>query len=183
MAGERKPLSKKMRFDVFKRDGFVCQYCGAHPPSIVLHVDHINPVAEGGDNNIDNLITACEPCNLGKGANKLSEIPKSLQEKALEFQEREEQIKGYNAILESKANRIEDEAWDVAAILSRVDYVESYNREDLLSIKRFLELLPFSEVKDSARIAAASRIYSGKRYFKYFCGVCWNKVREGRDHA
>ncbi len=36
MSEERKPLSKKMRFDVFKRDGFQCQYCGAMPPNIVL---------------------------------------------------------------------------------------------------------------------------------------------------
>lgn len=26
----RKSISKKLRFDVFKRDGFKCQYCGAH---------------------------------------------------------------------------------------------------------------------------------------------------------
>ena len=27
-------LSKKARFEIFKRDGFVCQYCGAHPPKV-----------------------------------------------------------------------------------------------------------------------------------------------------
>lgn len=37
---ERKSLSKKTRFEVFKRDSFECQYCGAHPPSTILHVDH-----------------------------------------------------------------------------------------------------------------------------------------------
>ena len=38
----RVPMSKKMRFDVFKRDGFQCQYCGSTPPSVVLEVDHIH---------------------------------------------------------------------------------------------------------------------------------------------
>lgn len=174
---KRKNISKKTRFDVFKRDSFTCQYCGAHPPGTILHVDHINPVAEGGGNDIDNLITACEPCNLGKGARELSEIPKSLSDKAEEIAEREEQIKGYNEILQAKANRIDDEAWGVAAALDGKDFVESFNRRDLLSIKRFLELLPYSEVADAAEISLAAIPYSDKRKFKYFCAVCLGKIR------
>jgi len=175
---KRKQLSKKTRFDVFKRDGFVCQYCGAHPPGVILHVDHINPVAEGGGNDIDNLITACEPCNLGKGARELSDIPKSLGDKAKEIAEREEQIKGYNEILQSRANRIDEEAWEVAATLEGKEFVESFNRLDLLSIKRFLEQLPFVEVIEAAEISLAAVPYNEKRQFKYFCAVCWNKIRE-----
>ena len=59
----RKTLSKKLRFDVFKRDGFKCQYCGITPEKEILQVDHIIPVAEGGENDIDNLITSCPNCN------------------------------------------------------------------------------------------------------------------------
>lgn len=44
----RKAISKKTRFEVFKRDRFTCQYCGATPPGVLLHIDHIHPVAEGG---------------------------------------------------------------------------------------------------------------------------------------
>jgi hypothetical protein len=65
--------SKKLRFDVFKRDRFTCQYCGAQPPGVVLEVDHIHPVVEGGKTSIDNLITACEPCNRGKGKRVLGD--------------------------------------------------------------------------------------------------------------
>lgn len=64
----RKPLSKKRRFDILQRDGFVCQYCGQGAPSVTLHVDHIIPVAHGGKNDDDNLVTACEACNNGKSA-------------------------------------------------------------------------------------------------------------------
>lgn len=64
----RKPLSKKIRFEVFKRDQFKCQYCGSSAPDVVLQVDHINPVSNGGDNELLNLITSCEPCNNGKRA-------------------------------------------------------------------------------------------------------------------
>ena len=43
---ERKPIGKKMRFEVFKRDKFTCQYCGRKAPDVILEVDHIN---ESGD--------------------------------------------------------------------------------------------------------------------------------------
>ncbi|MBT2215868.1 HNH endonuclease [Virgibacillus dakarensis] len=63
---KRKSLSKKMRFEVFKRDSFKCQYCGKSSPDVTLEVDHIKPVSEGGTNDITNLITACFDCNRGK---------------------------------------------------------------------------------------------------------------------
>ncbi len=69
----RKSLGKKIRFEVFKRDSFTCQYCGGKAPDVVLHVDHIQPVADGGSNDIVNLATACVACNLGKGARVLSD--------------------------------------------------------------------------------------------------------------
>jgi hypothetical protein len=70
---KRKAISKKTRFEVFKRDGFTCQYCGQSAPGVVLHVDHIKPVKEGGTNDIINLITSCVGCNSGKGARELSD--------------------------------------------------------------------------------------------------------------
>jgi len=33
---ERKTISKKIRFEVFKRDSFTCQYCGKSAPEIIL---------------------------------------------------------------------------------------------------------------------------------------------------
>ena len=51
---ERKAISKKLRFEVFKRDNFTCQYCGRMAPDVILEVDHINPVKNGGDNNREN---------------------------------------------------------------------------------------------------------------------------------
>lgn len=38
-----------------------------------LHLDHVDPVKLGGDNDITNLITACVTCNLGKGATPLGQ--------------------------------------------------------------------------------------------------------------
>lgn len=61
-------LSTRIRFEVLKRDGFACQYCGARSPDVALHVDHIEPKSLGGDDDFDNYITACAKCNLGKAA-------------------------------------------------------------------------------------------------------------------
>jgi hypothetical protein len=68
----RQPLKKSVRFEVFKRDSFTCQYCGQKSPDVVLEIDHITPVADGGDNDILNLVTACKACNAGKSDRLLS---------------------------------------------------------------------------------------------------------------
>lgn len=70
---ERKPISKKVRFEVFKRDSFTCQYCGSKSPDVILEIDHIKPVVMGGDNDILNLITSCFDCNRGKGKKEISD--------------------------------------------------------------------------------------------------------------
>lgn len=70
---ERKPLSKRTRFEIFKRDGFKCLYCGVTPAQKVLRVDHVRPVAEGGSDSATNLVTACFDCNAGKGPVPLDE--------------------------------------------------------------------------------------------------------------
>lgn len=71
---KRKSMSNALRFEVFKRDLFTCQYCGRKAPDVILEVDHIKPVSKGGDNSIENLVTACWDCNRGKGAKKLSDL-------------------------------------------------------------------------------------------------------------
>jgi len=69
----RGTLGKKVRFSVFKRDSFACRYCGATAPNVQLHVDHVIPVADGGSDDFDNLVTACAACNFGKGARNLAD--------------------------------------------------------------------------------------------------------------
>lgn len=69
----RKAISKKIRFELFKRDNFKCQYCGASAPDVILEPDHIHPVSKGGDNDLMNLITSCYDCNRGKGARTIQD--------------------------------------------------------------------------------------------------------------
>ena len=94
---KRKPISTKLRFEIFKRDKFKCQYCGRSPDSsdINLQVDHINPVYEGGKNELLNLITSCFDCNNGKGKRVLSDDSMiKFQKKELdELAQKREQMK------------------------------------------------------------------------------------------
>lgn len=62
-------INYRTRFKVMQRDDFKCQICGASPATqagVLLHVDHIVPVAKGGQATMDNLQTLCQKCNLGK---------------------------------------------------------------------------------------------------------------------
>jgi len=75
----RKGLSKKVRFEIFKRDNFNCQYCGRTPPNVTLEVDHIMPVSDGGDSDEDNLVTSCFDCNRGKAATPVELLPATIK--------------------------------------------------------------------------------------------------------
>lgn len=180
-ANLRKPMSKKLRFDVFKRDGFQCQYCGRTPPAVVLEPDHIHPVAKGGKNDIDNLVTACFDCNRGKSAFLLSAIPQSINEKAEILKERESQLKAYQKLLRSKNSRLETEIDQVSDIYSV--FVPGYvlNGSARITVRLFIDKLGVSIVEESMRIAGSRWKYRNNKIFKYFCGICWNRIRELPD--
>ena len=72
IAASREPIPAGLRFAVLKRDGFRCSYCGrGETEGVKLHIDHLVPVARGGRNELDNLVTACQDCNLGKAASDI----------------------------------------------------------------------------------------------------------------
>jgi len=59
----------RLRFEIFKRDNFTCQYCGRNvkDDKVKLHLEHIVPKSNGGESEIDNYTTSCFECNIGKG--------------------------------------------------------------------------------------------------------------------
>lgn len=66
-------MSKKLRFQVFRRDRFTCQYCGRQSPEVTLEVDHVMPVVLGGSDDQSNLVTACRDCN-GSKSDKIDAV-------------------------------------------------------------------------------------------------------------
>ena len=172
----RKQLSVRTRFEVFKRDRFTCQYCGRTPPDVILHVDHIIAVADGGENDPTNLTTACADCNLGKGARPLTAVPLSLEEQAADAEERRQQIEAHAEMLQADREQFEEWCWEVAETL-QPGASKGYNQHNFRSITMFVRRLGFGETREAAQIASDRWHVGGKR-FKYFCGVCWRKIRE-----
>lgn len=194
----RKSLSKRTRFEVFKRDAFRCSYCGRTPPDVLLHVDHVIAVANGGTDDLSNLVTACQDCNLGKAAVPLTVVAASLERQAEEAQERAEQIRAYAEAMRG-AHAAQD---DAAAIITeewfaRLDPVPGENRW-AFPVSRFLSLLPVPEILDAIDITAAAGLRKpdlrvthkvdkdglclmDSDAFRYFCGVCWKKIRDREE--
>jgi len=171
----RKSISPRTRFNIFKRDGFVCQYCGAHPPNALLEIDHIVPVSKGGKSEPENYVTACEGCNRGKSSASLSEIPMSLAERAAKIAEKEKQLKGYTKITEAQRLRLDAECWDVLCSLD--EKMQTARRDWVTSVKRFIDELGYSEVMAAMELARSRKPWSTNLAFRYFCGICWNKIK------
>ncbi len=176
--------SKKVRFDVFKRDGFVCQYCGRTPPEVVLEVDHINPKSKGGKDNINNYITACVDCNRGKAGTPLDKLPDGPRKNLRVLRETRAQLKAYNIL-------VEEQEQDYLDAIDRINKIfketyptkiptEQFNRT---ATRTFLTHLPEVAVRNA--MAKACSFINDNPYsaLKYYCGICWNRIKnpETRD--
>lgn len=183
---ERKPLSKKLRFEVFKRDAFTCQYCGKKAPDVVLEVDHIKPVSKGGKDELLNLVTACFDCNRGKRNIELSDdtAVKKQQNQLQELAELKEQL---DMMLEWRSGLCELENDYVEAVAdvfgsgTHFDIPSEYKTEIRKWIKRF----GFDEVILSIDISK-NTYYDGslnsfKNAFEKVGGICFNRKKEADE--
>lgn len=57
---------KQIRADVYARDCYTCQECGATKDQASLTLDHIIPKSKGGQFTRENLRVLCYPCNQEK---------------------------------------------------------------------------------------------------------------------
>lgn len=180
-------VSKRTRFEVFKRDLFTCQYCGRTPPVVTLECDHIEPVAGGGGDHQDNLITACFDCNRGKSDRQLDAAPSPLADQIADRKERSEQLKAYSDF--QMQERVERE--QIVERLGLHWFEQLGAKEKLVfgtgrvpSIRTFLKTLTEAELMDAIDIAMfrrPGRLSYDEKTWKYFCGVCWSKIRECRE--
>lgn len=155
----RKNISNKLRFEVFKRDNFTCQYCGKKAPDIVLNVDHIDPVSKGGTNDLFNLITSCFECNNGKRDIKLDDNTELTKQHA-ELELLNERKKQLEQMMEWK-NELQNFEEDKLNMLS--DYIgnsltcEVSEHGDLL-LKKWLKKYSFQDLLNATD--KASQMYS-----------------------
>ena len=172
---KRIALTKKVRFEVFKRDGFKCVYCGQTPPNVLLEADHVIPVSKGGTNHIDNLVCSCYDCNRGKSANELTNLPETIQSKAELLKLKTKQYKELKKLQIELDSIIDQQIVEVHNIYKKA-FPEYYLTDKfLLSVRHFITQLGVEVVKD-AMSKACWRLNSSVS-IKYFCGICWNKIK------
>jgi HNH endonuclease len=177
-------VSKRTRFEIFKRDGFRCVYCGATPNTTVLHVDHVEPKAKGGTDDPSNLVTSCQPCNGGKSDVRLQDKRLHSGMSTEDAREHAEQIMGYleaqRAILAARDTMID-------ALRQRWEEAIGWTlpASERASLGMFLEHFTFADLASAVDIAAskfcapvgsASRARSA---FRYFCGIVHTWRRDG----
>lgn len=182
--GKRKTLSKKIRFEVFKRDKFTCQYCGRMAPDVVLEVDHIKPVAEGGNDGILNLITSCRDCNRGKGKVRLSDNQevKKQQNQMKELAEKREQME---MLMEWRTELADYENSQVTDLCEYIFTLTGQVPNDYgrARLKKLIRSFSFTEVVEAIDISFPY-YYDGSDEswndaFNKIGGICYNRRKQG----
>lgn len=153
---KRKALSKKIRFEVLKRDKFTCVYCGRKAPDVVLEVDHIKPVSQGGDDDITNLTTSCFDCNRGK-KNVPLEINETVEKQRLQMellQERREQLE---MLLEWKEALNKTDEYESSLLISYMENkIQPYvlNKQCKIDMAKFFKKYKHSDILEAIDIAS-----------------------------
>lgn len=86
-AGRKGAVWRRVRLEVLRRDGYVCQIRGPHCTVLATEADHIRTAREcevSGNhatprctcNDPRNLRAACKPCNSGRENNAGRTLPK-----------------------------------------------------------------------------------------------------------
>lgn len=184
MENKRKTISKKTRFEVFKRDNFTCQYCGRMAPDVILEIDHINSVKNGGDNSIINLITSCFECNRGKGKRKLSEHQelKKQQEMLIELNNKREQLEML-VKWKKELSKLDEEMVDKIEELFKVFSLNDNGRNNIMKcIKKY----GFDETYESAKISYGQYCDENNeetfnKVINYIPRICYNRLRDNQN--
>lgn len=180
-------ISRRLRYEVLRRDSYTCRYCGAKAPDVKLNVDAVVPEALGGSHkDPSNLTTACEACNGGKTSSSPdAPLVAAVSEDALRWAAAMRQAQ--TQMLAEMAGRREvyskfDDWWG--------DW--TYSKDNLpmprpggweSSIDAFLAAgLPLDVLEWCVRKAMASKT-APEATWKYMCGIAWRKINELQEAA
>ena len=160
---EREVIPKRLRLEVFKRDSFKCQYCGRSAPEVLLHVDHLTPVAAGGTTDLLNLITSCESCNLGKGDRLLSDqsaVAKSRVQLE-ELQARREQLEMMLEWREGLRDLADETVDGICSYWQDLTPGWSVSDNGRTNVKKWLHKFDVEEVLSAMDVAAVQYLKKG----------------------
>lgn len=186
---ERKSLTKKTRFEVFKRDSFRCQYCGKSAPDVVLNVDHIKPVSKGGTNDLTNLITSCFDCNQGK-KHRLLDDKSVLEKQKRQLEELNERRLQLEMMMQWREGLLQIEEDKVEIVKQRFSDITNYspNETGVQEIKKIVKKFDLNLVLDAVEISTNQYLeldtegsYTSKsveKAFNFIGRICSNKTKD-----
>jgi len=178
-------VSKRLRHEVMKRDNYTCRYCRSTENA--LTIDHVIPVTLGGSDEPGNLVAACKDCNAGKSSTPadaplIAEVAADAlrMARALEIvaEQRAAERKEADAIY--RKFKREWRSWYITDWRGDKHYVDlpgDWQR----SVDQFLDAgLTLDDLIKMIGVALGGK---GRGGWKYFCGCCWNLVRDIQDRA
>lgn len=182
-------VSKRLRYEIFRRDNHTCRYCGASAPHVPLRVDHVTPVALGGTDTPENLVTSCEPCNSGKSsaspdATHVADVSDTalkwsaaMQQAADNLRQQETPKDEYRDAFLAEWNRWgTGEGEDRKAMELPGDWKPSLERFRVAGLPAWV----WADIVDTAM--GYDKVLPANK-FKYCCGIAWNKVTELQAEA
>jgi hypothetical protein len=176
-------VTKRMRFEILRRDKHTCHYCGAAAPGAKITVDHVLPIALGGSDDPSNLVAACADCNAGKSSSSPdAPIVAAVSDKAAVLAVALDRVaaKRRTKAKDRQATRtLFFELWGYHNDRDGEMYELSLDWQQ--SIDKFVDLgLTPSDLYDAISIAKANPTQDK---WRYFCGVCWSMVRQLQQEA
>ena len=175
-------VNKRLRFEVLRRDGFRCQYCGAAPAEAELQIDHVVPAALGGTDDPENLTTACGPCNSGKAATPpdaemVAAVDRAVAEALAARQRVAERAKTYADGLDDYEDAVRS-LWDFHVPSYRSRYAPGF---DLARIAEWYDAdVPTNLIEFGIRIAVNADV-AWQAKAAYAAAVVRNKLNEIGD--
>lgn len=183
--GSLMAVSRRLRFEVLKRDNYTCRYCGAKAPDVTLTVDHVIPTTLGGGDDPTNLVTACEPCNSGKASvAPESDLVAEVDAAALLWAKA---IERANAIRSTELQEADavlgafDAYWK-GCLWSDNDCGRPWPGWDATVITFLHHGLTLEELMRYVDAAFMSRA-SSRNTWRYFCGCCWREITRRQELA
>jgi len=182
-------VSKRLRYEILRRDNHTCRYCGATAPDAPLRIDHVTPVALGGTDTPDNLVTACQDCNSGKSSatadsTLVADVSQdalrwadAMKQAAEELRSQTEPKRAYRAAFQAVWN---EWTWEHNGRPRAFDLPDGWKS----SLDNFRETgLPAEAWPDIVEKAMTNRTVRPDNLFRYCCGIAWRMVRELQDRA
>ncbi|WP_330449670.1 HNH endonuclease [Streptomyces anulatus] len=182
-------VSKRLRYEILRRDNHACRYCGATAPDVPLRVDHVAPVALGGSDTPDNLVTSCEPCNSGKSSATVDAAvvagvsddairwAEAMKKAAAELSEQNQPKLDYRNAFESEWN-----GWTYPSAGKQLNH--ELPADWKTSLDRFRQAgLPVEVWPDIVERAMVNKTVKADNLFRYCCGIAWRMVDELHEAA